>query len=424
MTTPESLRHFYALLSRGLLARAEEFLADHPADGLWCEARANLLEMSGHSQSAEEWYRRAPRPDQASWHSGLARCLQNQDRWEESLEHFRQAEALSGADTFSRWARLAQAEVLLASGRWAEGWQAYEARFEVDGISRQDYFSRCLADYSPPFLQKGQPEWQGQDFSGQTLLVWKEQGDGDCFQFLRLLKLARSRGSRLVFACPCPLVRLLQGVEGVDLASQKLPPELAPVEFDYQIPLLSLARVLGITPENLPPPECLSRPTRQPRVPGDPLKVGLVWAGQRLSLPERRSLALAALAPLSEIPGVRFYSLQKGADSIQAAWPPPGLQLEDLSGGLHDWAETASVLGRLDLLISIDTGVAHLAGVVGCPTWLLLCHRPDWRWLEPGRNSRWYPKHRIYKQPQPGDWQSCIQALKEDLWQLSRSTEN
>jgi tetratricopeptide (TPR) repeat protein len=386
------IQYFYSLLSRGLIARAQEVLPDDP------EARAHLLELTGHSEEAEQYYRRADKSGQASWHTGLARCLQHQGRWEESLEHFQRAEQLSN----DRWSRLAQAEVLLASGRWQEGWEAYEARFEVHGITRQQYFERCLQDYSPPFVYRGQPEWHGQDYHGQTLLVWKEQGDGDCFQFLRLLKLAKQRGGRLVFACPCSLLRLLQRAEGVDLVSQKLPAGLPPVEFHQHIPLLSLARVLQITPANLPPPECLQN-TRRPQN-----KIGLVWAGQRLSQPERRSIALQALAPLAQT-GRKFVSLQKGPDALQAAYPPPGMQLE--TPELHDWADTAKVIDSLDLLISIDTGVAHLAGALGCPTWLLANNHADWRW----RGPSWYPKLSIFQQPGPDDWTPPIQKIQEAL---------
>ena len=382
------LRYFYDLLSRGLIARAREVLPDDP------EARAHLLEFTGHSQAAERLYRSAPRPDQASWNNGLARCLQHQGRWQESLEHYRKVD--------NPWSRLAQAEVLLASGRWTEGWQAYEARFEVQGLPRQQYFERCLQDYSPPFIFQGQPEWQGQEYHGETLLVWKEQGDGDCFQFLRLLKLARQRGGRLVFAAPCQLQRLLQRTEGIDLVSQKLPAELPPIEFHHHIPLLSLARVLDITPDNLPSPECL----KYTRDPGK--KIGLVWAGQRISQPERRSIALAALAPLAQT-GRQFVSLQKGPDAVQAHWPPPGMHLE--TPEINDWADTAAILNQLELLISVDTGVAHLAGVLSCPTWLLLHQHSDWRWQMPV----WYPRHRFYRQPEPDDWATPIRAIQEAL---------
>lgn len=423
MNLPEALRHFYELLSRGLLAGAEEFLQTAPArwpePAHWCEARANLLELCGRSREAEQLFREAARSGQVSWHSGLARSLQNQRRWQESLDHYRRAEALAPGSAAS-WLRLAQAEVLLSAGCWAEGWQAYEARFEVEGLTRQQYFQRCLSDYSPPFPWRGQPEWNGEDYAGKTLLIWKEQGDGDCFQYLRFLRLARERGSRLLFACPCSLVNLLQGVSGADLVSQKLPAHLPDLEYDYHLPLLSLPRVLGITVNSLPPPDCLkicphSQRIWRERLQSPYLKVGLVWAGQRLSQPERRSLALAALAPLSQVPRVQFYSLQKGPDAIQAQWPPPGLEVRDLSPWLHDWSETAAALRQLDLLISIDTGVAHLAGVLGCPTWLLLPAQADWRWTETGESSRWYPHHRLVGQDQIG-------TLAEDLWR--RSTVN
>lgn len=382
------LRNFYDLLGRGLVARAQEILPDDP------EARAHLLDLSGDSQAAEHWFRLDPKPEIESWNTGLARCLQHQRRWQESLECYRQSD--------TPWSRLGQAEVLLSSGRWREGWQAYEARFEVHGLSRQQYFERCLRDYSPPFVYSGQPEWQGQDYHGQTLLVWKEQGDGDCFQFLRLLRLARQRGSRLVFAAPCSLQRLLARTEGIDLVSQKLPAEFPLVEFDYHLPLLSLARVLEITPDTLPDPECL----RNTRRPGS--KVGLCWAGQRLSQPERRSLALNALAALAQT-GRRFVSLQKGSDALQAHWPPAGLILE--TPELHDWADTAAVIDQLELVISVDTGVAHLAGALGCPTWVLLPSQADWRWQGPA----WYPKHRAYRQPRTGDWRTPVQAMVQDL---------
>ena len=143
------------------------------------------------------------------------------------------------------------------------------------------------------------------------------------------------------------------------------------------------------------------------------MKVGLVWAGQRLTDPEPRSLALQALAPLAAVPKVHFFSLQKGPDALQAAWPPRGMVLQDLQSHLFDWSATAAALSALDLLICIDSGIAHLAGALGVPTWVLLHYDAAWRWESP-----WYSKMKLFRQSQPGNWNDPIATVARELADL------
>ena len=193
-------------------------------------------------------------------------------------------------------------------------------------------------------------------------------------------------------------------------------------EFDLVIPLMSLPRIFGTTLNTIPrSPRYLSAPPAasaawRQRLTGDDLRVGLVWAGARYAGEDfNRSAALNDFAALAAVSGVTFYSLQKGEEAQQAAQPPAGLRLVDWSAELDDFADTAALIENLDLVISVDTSVVHLAGALGKPTWTLLPQVPEWRWLLERSDSPWYPGMRLFRQSRPGDWAGVVRQVAAEL---------
>ncbi|MBV9724475.1 MAG: tetratricopeptide repeat protein, partial [Gammaproteobacteria bacterium] len=307
---------------------------------------------------------------------------------------------------------------LLLAGRFEEGWKEYEWRWKVKP------FSSSARDFSAPL-------WSGEAIGDRTILLHAEQGLGDTLQFCRYAPLMVC-GPRVILEVQAPLVRLLSRLPGVTqivARGDRLPP------FDLQCPLMSLPRAFNTSLETVPAaiPYLSADPALagdwQERLAGlDGLRIGLVWAGgQRLNFPtaaavdRRRSIALKALAPLGELSGVSFVSLQKDAPAAQAADPPHGLILHDFTADLHDFEDTAALIVNLDLVISVDTSVAHLAGALGKPVWLLNRFDTCWRWLLNRDDSPWYPTLRQFRQPRPGDWHSAICAARDALQCLMAS---
>jgi hypothetical protein len=234
-------------------------------------------------------------------------------------------------------------------------------------------------------------------------------------------------GGRLVFEVPASLKRVMASLAlpagaRVIARGDPIPP------FDLHCALLSLPAILGTTLDTIPTtpyltPDPPAAKHWRERLRGRPgLKVGLVWSGgQRPEQPgaaaidRRRSVTLAAMAPLAEVPGITFISLQKGPPAAQAAAPPSGMTILDITAELDDFADTAALMDDLDLVISVDTSVAHLAGALGKPVWLLNRFDTCWRWLLDRDDSPWYPTLRQFRQPAPGDWASVMRAIRDAL---------
>jgi len=297
------------------------------------------------------------------------------------------------------------AVLLLLRGDFEAGWQHYEWRWLAKEFpSERRNFS--------------QPLWMGEELTGKTILLYVEQGLGDALQFVRYAPLVHARGGRVVVECPASLKRLFETVEGIDRVIARGGDLGA---FDLQCPFLSLPGLLSPRAEDIPatvpylfgPDEELER--WRARLEGvDGFKVGLVWAGSPHHTNDReRSITLDTLTPLSEVPGCAFINLQIGPSTAQLAdvsWP-----VVDLTQDVGDYADTAALVGALDLVITVDTSVAHVAGALGKPVWVLLPHAPDWRWQLEREDSPWYPSMKLYRQPLRRDWQSVLQRVKSDL---------
>lgn len=368
------------------------------------------LKKQGHVVAAMAHYREAiqqqPGLAEAYYNSGNA--YQEQGAIETAIACFKESIRVQPDFVEGHW-NLALA--LLLTGRYQEAWLEYEWRFRRDGT---------------PFPDLPRPRWNGAEFKNQTLLVWAEQGYGDTIQFVRYLPEVKSRGGRVVLACQPVMERLLQPCAGFDHLVTCPPEAIDPDLYDLQVSLLSLPGLLETTVRTIPAeiPYLTSQPDKVqawreglPKKEG--LHVGIVWAGNpQHGNDQNRSCRLDDLAPLSTIPDVVLHSLQKGHGAEQITSPPAGMKVTDLSDHVDDFTDTAAVLSNLDLVITVDTAVAHLAGALGRPVWLLLPFVPDWRWLLERQDTPWYPTMRLWRQAAPGDWMTVVQGMCEALRRL------
>ncbi|HJW73841.1 MAG TPA: tetratricopeptide repeat-containing glycosyltransferase family protein [Geothrix sp.] len=293
----------------------------------------------------------------------------------------------------------------LMFGDMPRGWLRFESRLDIPG--------RASAQRSFP-----QPQWQGEPFPGRTLLLTWEQGFGDTLMFLRFATEAKQLGGRVLVEVQTPLVDIAATCPGIDEVvpeGQSLPP------FDLHAPLLSLPALFRTDLESIPAAiPYLDVPTAVPDreaiadalgAGSDRVRIGICWAGNsKHAMDDKRSLAPAALAPLKALPDVAWYSFQ-----FEAQEEPPLPGLVTLGPLLKGFPNTACALSGMDLVITVDTVLAHLAGALGIPTFLLLSFIPDWRWMMGRDTSPWYPTLRLYRQPAPGDWNSVLRQITQDL---------
>jgi tetratricopeptide (TPR) repeat protein len=362
---------------------------------------AGILGDAGAMQAAVEAFERqiAANPrDAAALHS-LASLMQQLGRHREALALLDRSIALEPERPEVHFNK---AQLLLQLGDYAQGWKEYGWRWRMSA-------------FNEPMRRFSQPVWNGGPIDG-PLLIHGEIGLGDTLQFVRYARLAAERGVSVIFETQPALASLLEGVEGIDqLVSQG---EALPA-FAAHIPQIELPRVFGTTLATIPwkGPYVRADESRKARWAGrvgtaaGP-KVGLVWAGNPDNWADRRrSVTLAALAPLARVPGVAFYSLQKGKPAAQAATPPAGMALVDLTPDIADFADTAALIACLDLVVTVDTSVAHLAGALGARTWVLVQREPDWRWHLEREDNPWYPTMRLFRQKREGEWAGAIESV-------------
>ena len=299
------------------------------------------------------------------------------------------------------------AHAALLYGEMPQGWDLYEARLAAPGLTMpQRHFTH--------------PRWDGGPFRGKTLLLHYEQGLGDTLMFVRYAPRVKALGGRVILAAQWPLADLVATCPGVD----EVIPTGGPVPpFDVHLPLPSLPWLFRTELDSIPAEiPYLRVPSYVPNhqaltdrlaLGGSRLRVGLAWKGSsNHPRDEQRSIPAGCLSPLAGLTGVAWYSFQRECD---LADPFPGIH--SLSHLLSTFSDTAFALDAMDLLITVDTAVAHLAGAMGIPTLLMVTNIPDWRWLMDRADSPWYPTLRIYRQPLPGDWHSVIEQVVSDLQQ-------
>ena len=426
----------------------EAFLRAVTLDPKFAQAHDDLgtaLRGAGRPAEAEAAHRLAIAldPDFAAAHMNLGLTLYALHRMEEAVETSRRAIALDPehADNYNNLGaalyalgrngeaaaalehalarrpghpgiHLNYAMALLRLGRMREGWAEFEWR------RRTEAYTSCQ---NLPCA-----EWRGEPLRGRTIVLHGEQGLGDSLHFVRYAPLVAARGGRVVALTAPPLVRLLATVPGVTTVVSALP---YPSESDIHLPLMSLPHVFGTELDTIPvdipyvfpdPAEVEAWGGRLAGLPG--LKVGLVWAGgfrPHEPLANSRSLGPDGFAALAAIPGISLVSLQKGSSAEQAKAPTAGLRLVDWMDEMADFADTAALVANLDLVISVDTSVAHLAGAMGKPVWILLRFDGCWRWLENCGDSPWYPTARLFRQPAPGQWEPVLLTVADALRRLA-----
>ncbi len=359
------------------------------------EAHANMgdvLAWRARDEEALACYEAALRlrPDSAEFWNKRGFALEQLGRWEEALECFEQA--VRRKPDFAE-ARTNRAMAWLRRGDFVRGFAEYEWRFR-----RKDFGTAAQRE----------PRWRGEPLEGRTILIHAEQGLGDTIQFMRYLPLVEQRGGRVKFNCQ-PRLRPLAAARWTAEPQERA---------ELHASLLSLPHLLGTTAETIPAAvpylEVASAHVerwRQRLGGGGSLKVGLVWAGNpRHPQDRRRSVPPELLAALGGLGDVRFFSLQRG-------WRAriPGLELEELEEETGTVLDTAAAILNLDLVISVDTMAAHLAGALGRRVWLLLSFCPDWRWMLEREDTPWYPTMRLFRQRRPGDWREVIARVAEAL---------
>jgi tetratricopeptide (TPR) repeat protein len=400
-----------ALLSLREYGRAEEcfrqLLQPDSSIAEHHNSLGNALLQQRRLLEAEDCYRTALqlKPDYAAAHTNLANALLALGRREEMEGHYRHSLQL---DPKSPGTQYNLALACLREGKFREGWQRHEWRWQFRELSLR------------PRKFK-QSQWNGQQLNGETVLLHAEQGLGDTIQFIRYLPLVAARGARVVLEVQPQLLTLLQAATcavQVCARGEALP------DFAYHLPLMSLPLVFDTDIDSIPSSSpylhvdesSIERARRVHPRRGPNLRVGLVWAGNpRFRGDQVRSTSLEALLPLSEIECIDIFSLQFGAAVEQIVPLQIQFPLTDACSKSKDFAETAALVATLDLVISVDTAIAHLAGAMGLPVWVLLPYLADWRWLERREDSPWYPRARLFRQPSPGDWRAVAERVRDAL---------
>jgi Flp pilus assembly protein TadD len=367
-----------------------------------------LLEKKQQYDEAEACYRRAialdgSLPDPLS---NLGNILMGKLQLAEAEQCYRKTIALN---PLSAEAAHNLSLLLLIDGRFVEGWEKYAWRWK----------SIEMREHIRAFMQ---PEWSGEPLQGKSLLVHAEQGMGDTIQFVRYLQILKKSGcERVILEVPAAIEPLVRNISGADLVIRRNDPL---PEFDYHVPLLNVPGIVGTNLETIPasvPYLHASGPCREYwRVKlsnlGSGLKIGIAWAGNPKHVNDRnRSIPGDFLNELTSLPNVHWVSLQKKAARLENQCAGGEPHLLDWTDELHDYADTAGLIEGLDLLISVDTSVAHLAGALAKPVWILLPFAPDWRWLLNRKDSPWYPTARLYRQQNAGDWTGVLQCVRKDL---------
>jgi ADP-heptose:LPS heptosyltransferase len=398
------------------IAAYRQSIALQPMPQTWNNL-ANALKAKGLRREAIEAYRIAVgmMPASADMWNNLGITLREAGELDDSVDALGRAVTLNPDLSCAHW-NLALA--LLQQGDLPRGFAEYEWRWKWSGFGRE----------APRYSQ---PQWRGEEIAGKTILIHFEQGRGDAIQFIRYAPLIAARGGTVVLHCPPEIARLMESVSGV----ARIISGSERCDFDVHSPVMSLPHALGTTlatiPANIPyilPDQELARTwaRRLALHRGPPANVatpwrhvGLVWAGSPDHAHDnRRSIALARLAALSGIPNVIFHSLQKGERAAEAMSPPAGMMLIRHDADLKDFADTAALISNLDLVITIDTAVAHLAGAMGKKVWVLIPFSPDWRWMSGREDSPWYPTMRLFRQETEGDWAGAADRVAEALLRI------
>ena len=370
--------------------------------GIVCRDTGRLEESAACHERALEI-----KPDYAEAWNNLGNTRRSEGRLQEALACYDKALSLRPEDAEARFNR---SLVELLSGDYANGWRDYEARYRRKRNAPRGF---------------PQPLWRGEALDGKRILLHAEQGLGDTIQFLRYVPMVRAAGGAVILDVPASLLRMaaeLPGLEALVASGEELP------EFDWQCPMMALPLAFGTSLDSIPAVTYLAAPGEAVSAaealewPGHGMRVGLVWSGNPKYPDDRhRSIALRSLGPVLAVGGAHFFSLQLGPAAEQIGEADAAVR--DLRPAIRDLADTAALISKLDLVITVDTAVAHLAGALGKPTWVLLPFAPDWRWLTEREDSPWYPTARLFRQRRFGEWPPVIERVRAELLGLLGSAE-
>jgi len=407
-----------ALKNQGRLDEAVLYLNqaidDKPMVAAGYNNLGNIRKLQHNLPDAKHCYEKALsiNPDDYEVMNNLGNTLQGLNNAQDAIVYFKRAIAIN--PDFAQ-AHFNYAIACLLTGNYQEGWQEYEWGFTTG--------QRLIPDTN---IKK----WTGQDLKGKHLLVIAEQGVGDTIQFLRFMPALKKQGAAITLQCARSLIRLFNNYSFVDQAIDNIDHDT--VDADYYIPMMSLPCILQINLENLPDsiPYLMTEISslrkwkkRLEKIPG--YKTAIVWAGNPGHENDaNRSCCLQDFSDILQMDDIHFYSLQKGAALQQIDELPIGI-IEDLNDGLDDYADTAAAISCMDLVITVDTSVAHLAGALGKQVFLLLPFSPDWRWLLEREDSPWYPGMKLFRQGKPGDWPGVLRQVKCEIEKkLFHSSDN
>ncbi len=347
------------------------------------------------------------RPDRAGAWNELALTLKNTGDLDRALICLDRAIELKPDLAEAYWNR---SFLHLLKENYNQGWKDFEWRFKI-AQWKHIYPHRLLV-----------PRWSGLPLPGKVILVHDEQGLGDTIQFVRFLPSLKKLCARVVLETRSELLSVLSSAKGIDRFIVRSSNGRPAAEFDAYIPLMSLAGIFNTNAGSLPGtiPYLFAAPEKVARwrsvLTGDKPNIGLIWAGRPQHVNDHnRSCHLSELTPLLNIEGLQFVSLQNGPAADQAAGLTPGIRMVRLGERLHDFSDTAALLANLDLLITVDTAAAHLAGALGRPVWTMIPFVPDWRWGLEQAVTPWYPSMRLFRQPRIKDWASVVQEMKKLL---------
>jgi len=360
----------------------------------------------GNLEEAAKSYRRAIaiNPKSAGGLNNLGNLLKKMGNFDDALSSYRQAIAVR--PDYAE-AHQNEALILLLRGDFENGWQKYAWRWKTKRSARSK-------------REFAQPVWTGEDLAGKCILLHHEQGFGDTIQFCRLAPMIAERGGKVILECQPSLHSLLNPIHGVHQVIAQ-PYDLT--GFDYRVALLDLPKILQLTVEAIPSAvpyltpseERLSR-WKDRLSDSDHLNVGVVWFGNASHGDDRnRSIPIQTFSDLLNVEGVRFFGLNKEERQADIAALSNAANLENIGHLFDDFEDTAAAIAALDLVITVDTAVAHLAGALGKPVWTLLPFVPDWRWMLDRDDSPWYPTMRLFRQRSRGDWKEVIESVKSEL---------
>ncbi len=346
-------------------------------------------------------------PDFAEAHNNLGKVFADRLSLDKAILHYQNALKLKS--DYAE-AHFNYSTALLLSEDLKQGFKEFEWRFKKSG--RNTIYPHELKN----------PRWDGSPFRGKRILVHSEQGLGDTIQFIRYLPLVKAKGGTVIFEVRESLYTLLEAFPGVDQIETFSFTKKCIVPHDFHIPLMSLPKLFGTTLKTIPAknPYIHAAPCKtnkwKVRIGETGYKVGIVWTGSpTFEASHLKACSLKHFARLAEIQEVQLLGLQKGDAATKYCRIPETARIDNLGPELKDFSDTAAVIENLDLVISIDTSVAHLAGAMGKPVWTLLPFSPDWRWMLGRDDSPWYPSMRLFRQPEPGDWDSVFLQVETEL---------